>query len=63
MSEAYCKELISKADEIAKEKELKYNTECILVRKVLLSKLLPNINYSISLVLMQLVCLPFRKLS
>ena len=45
------------------KKELKYNTECILVRKVLLSKLLPNINYSISLVLMQLVCLPFRKLS
>ena len=29
-----------------------------MVRKVLLSKLLPNINYSISLVLMQLVCLP-----
>ena len=54
---------IKRLTRLPKKKELKYNTECILVRKVLLSKLLPNINYSISLVLMQLVCLPFRKLS
>ena len=32
-----------------KKKESKYNTECISVHKSLLSKLLPNINYSISL--------------
>lgn len=61
MSEAYSKELICKADEIAKEKESKYNTEYILAHKVLLSKLLPNINYSISLAPTLLVCLPFRK--
>ncbi|UVV59175.1 purine-nucleoside phosphorylase [Bacteroides thetaiotaomicron] len=46
MSEAYDKELIRKADEIAQEKALRYNMEFISVRKALLSRLLLNINYS-----------------
>ena len=51
MSEAYDKELIRKADEIAQEKGI----------KALLSRLLLNINYSTFWVPMQSVCLPFPK--
>lgn len=61
MSEAYDKELIRKADEIAQEKALRYNMEFISVRKALLSRLLLNINYSTFWVPMQSVCLPFPK--
>ena len=57
MSEAYDKELIRKADEIAREKASRYNMEFISVRKAPLLKPLLNINYSTSWVPMQSVCL------
>lgn len=57
MSEAYDKELIRKADEIAREKASRYDMEFISVRKAPLLKPLLNINYSTSWVPMQSVCL------
>ena len=63
MSEAYCKELISKADEIAKEKGIKVQHGVYIGTQGPTFETPAEINYSISLVLMQLVCLPFRKLS
>ena len=47
MSEAYSKELIRKADEIAEEKGIKVQHGVTSVHKALLSKLRLNINYSI----------------
>lgn len=61
MSEAYDKELIRKANAIAAERVSKYSMVYISVRKVRHLRHRLNINYSISSVPMQWVCLQCRK--
>ena len=61
MSEAYDKELIRKADEIAQEKGIKVQHGIYIGTQGPTSRLLLNINYSTFWVPMQSVCLPFPK--